>query len=212
LALALTFALEKGWLTVALALMAPGIAWVAEKRPLPVLRWTISVIAGLLIARITWDPRIMGPNVGTTPIFNWLLYGYGVPAGALWVTGHILRKRADDAPSRMVDAAAIIFTVLLCTFEIRHLLYNGDVFHEATGLAEMALNVSTALATVIGLERSRLRSGSIVHDWGARILGTIAFAGIVLGLGLLYNPMRTGDPVGGVFFNLVLLGYGIPAV
>src|SRR5262249_17498846 len=91
-ALALTFPLGKGWVTVALALMGPGIAWVAEKRPLPVLRWTISVIAGLLIARITWDPRIMGPNVGTTPIFNWLLYGYGVPAVALWVTGHILRK------------------------------------------------------------------------------------------------------------------------
>src|SRR4029078_2617763 len=26
------------------------------------------------------------------------------------------------------------------------------------------------------------------------------------------NPMLTGRPVGGVFFNLVLLGYGIPAL
>src|ERR1700704_4455543 len=39
LALAMTFALEKGWLTVALALMVPGIAWVAAQRPLPMLRW-----------------------------------------------------------------------------------------------------------------------------------------------------------------------------
>ena len=39
LALALTMALDKGWLTVALALMVPGIAWIAEKRPLPALRW-----------------------------------------------------------------------------------------------------------------------------------------------------------------------------
>ncbi|MGH6804024.1 MAG: DUF2339 domain-containing protein, partial [Methyloceanibacter sp.] len=31
LALALSLALEKGWLTIALALMVPGIAWVAEK-------------------------------------------------------------------------------------------------------------------------------------------------------------------------------------
>ena len=38
LALALTFALEKGWLTVALALMVPGIAWIADQRPLPMLR------------------------------------------------------------------------------------------------------------------------------------------------------------------------------
>ena len=38
LALALTMALDKGWLTIALALMVPGIAWIAEKRPLPALR------------------------------------------------------------------------------------------------------------------------------------------------------------------------------
>ena len=38
LALALTFALERGWLTVALALMVPGIAWVSDQRPLPALR------------------------------------------------------------------------------------------------------------------------------------------------------------------------------
>ena len=36
--LALTFALEKGWLTVALALMVPGIALIADQRPLPMLR------------------------------------------------------------------------------------------------------------------------------------------------------------------------------
>ena len=47
LALALTFALEKGWLTVALALMAPGAAWVAQKRPLPWLRW----LAAIVVAR-----------------------------------------------------------------------------------------------------------------------------------------------------------------
>jgi uncharacterized membrane protein len=39
LALALTFALEKGWLTVSFALMAAGIAYVQSKRPLPFLRW-----------------------------------------------------------------------------------------------------------------------------------------------------------------------------
>ena len=39
LALALTFALEKGWLTVALALMVPGIAWVAGQAAAAALRW-----------------------------------------------------------------------------------------------------------------------------------------------------------------------------
>jgi uncharacterized membrane protein len=52
LALALTLALERGWLTVALALMVPGIAWVSDKRPLPALRVLAAVIGGLVLARI----------------------------------------------------------------------------------------------------------------------------------------------------------------
>ena len=114
LALALTMALEKGWLTVALALMVPGIAWVSpNKRPLPALRTLAAVIVVLVLARIGWEPRIVGRDVGTTPIFNWLLYGYGIPAASFWLGGHLLRRRADDAPARMVDAAALLFTVLL---------------------------------------------------------------------------------------------------
>ena len=110
LAFTLTFALEKGWLTVALALMAPGIAHVSHRRPWPMLRWAIAVIVALVLARVMWNPRIIGADlVGTTPIFNWLLYAYGVPALAFWTAGHLLRRRGDDLPSRMTDSAAILF-------------------------------------------------------------------------------------------------------
>ena len=60
LALALTFALEKGWLTVALALMVPGIAWIAAQRPLPMLRRLAAAASVLVLARIGWEPRIVG--------------------------------------------------------------------------------------------------------------------------------------------------------
>ena len=104
LALALTFALEKGWLTVALALMVPGIAWIAGQRPLPALRWLAAGVIALVLLRIGYEPRIVGGDIGTTPIFNWLLYGYGVPAACFWYAGHLLRRRADDVPARMADA------------------------------------------------------------------------------------------------------------
>jgi len=64
----------------------------------------------------------------------------------------------------------------------------------------------------IGLERLRLRTKSIVHNIGALIVGALTFAAILLGLALTVNPLFTGRPVGGAFFNLILLGYGIPAV
>jgi len=205
-------ALEKGWLTVALALMVPGIAWVAEQRPLPQLRTLAAVIVALVLARIAWNPRIVGRDVGTTPIFNWLLYGYGIPAASFWLGGYLLRRRADDGPSRTVDAAAILFTVLLVVLEIRHLINNGDILRQSAGLAEVSLQVAVGLAMTIGLERLRERTHSIVHDIGALVIAGLTLAAIVFGLAGAGNPMATGEPVGGPFVNLILLGYGLTAV
>jgi len=212
LALALSLALEKGWLTVALALMVPGIAWVAEKRPWPALRWLAAAVTAAVLGRIAWDPRIVGDAVGTRPVFNWLLYGYGVPAAAFWFAGSRLRKAADDVPARIVEAAAILFTVLLVVFEVHHYVRPGSPYDARSLLAETALDVCLLLAVVIGLERVRERSGSIVQDWGARLLAGGLLLTAVIGLGIAANPLLTGEAVGGPVFNLVLLGYGIPAL
>ncbi len=211
LALALTLAMEKGWLTIGLALMVPGIAWVAEKRPLPALRVLAAVIVALVIARIGWEPRIVA-DVGTVQIFNWLLYGYGTPAAAFWIGAYLLRRRADDAPARVVDAGAILFTVLLVTLEIRHAVYRGDIYFASASLAEIGLDVSAGLALVIGLERLRVRSHSIVHDFAALLIAAVTLLAIIFGLGFGENPLLWSHPVGGIFVNLVLLSYGIPAV
>lgn len=211
LALTLTFVLEKGWLTVAFSLMVPGIAWIADKRPLPMLRKLCGLLVALILIRILWNPQIVGTNVGTTPIFNWLLWGYGVPAVSFWLAGRILRRRGDDLPSRSVESAAITFTALTALLEIRHLMNDGDIYRIGIRLGEMGLQISTGLAMVIGMEHVRARADNPVHDWGARIFAALAFIGI-LGVLTAENPVNTGAPVGGLFFNHVLLGYGIPAL
>ena len=61
LALALTFALEKGWLTIALALTVPGIAWVVEQRPLPWLRWLAAIMVAVVAARVATNRRSPAP-------------------------------------------------------------------------------------------------------------------------------------------------------
>jgi uncharacterized membrane protein len=212
LALALTMALEKGWLTVALALMVPGIAYVSTQRPLPLVRRLAAAAAVLVLLRIGWNPRIVGADVGATPIFNWLLYGYGVPALSFWFAGYLLRKNGDDIPSRMIDSAAILFTVLLVFLQIRHYVNSGDIYYPSARLNEVALQVACGLAMAIGLERVRARTGNIVHDIGAIVVAFLALCGIVFGLLLDQNPLITGAPVGGLFVNLILLGYGLPAV
>jgi uncharacterized membrane protein len=212
LALALTFALEKGWLTVGLALMAPGAAWVAQKRPLPWLRSLAAIIAAIVVARIANEPRIAGDDLGTAPIFNWLLYGYGVPAVSFWAAGWLLRQRADDAPARAVDAAAILFTVLLAIVEIRHYVTGGDIYQPSADFVEIALYANVGLAITIGLERVRGRTGSIVHDIGALVIAALTLLAIACDLVYVLDPSFSRTPVGGAFVNLILLAYGLPAV
>jgi uncharacterized membrane protein len=212
LALALTIALEKGWLTIALALMSMGTAWISMQRPIPFLRSLAAILAGIVVLRIGYEPRIVGDAVGTTPIFNWLLWGYGIPALSFWIGSVLLRRRGDDAPLRTVESAAILFTVLLAFMEIRHAVNGGDVYRAASGLTETALQVCVALAMAIGLERLRIRTGSIVHNVSAVLLTAFAGLATVFGLLLLDNPAIWPINIGGVFINLILLGYALPAV
>src|SRR5438105_4990535 len=212
LALALTFALEKGWLTIALALMSAGTAWISTQRPIPFLRSLAAVLAGIVVLRIGYEPRIVGQAVGTTPIFNWLLWGYGIPASSFWAGSVLLRRGGDNAPLRNVESAAILVTVLLAFMEIRHAVNNGDVYRQSAGLTEVALQVCVTLAMAIGLERLRLRTGSVVHNAGAILLTAFAGLATVFGLLLLENPMLRWIDIGGSLFNLLLLGYALPAV
>ena len=212
IALALTFVLEKGWLTIALALMSLGTAWISLQRPVPFLRWLAAILAAIVVARIGYEPRIVGNDIGTTPIFNWLLLGYGVPAASFWGGAWLMRKRADDVPVRAVEAAAILFTVLLVAMETRHYANDGDVYGTSGGLLEVALNVNALLAVAIGLERLRLRSHSVIHNVGAIVVTALAAVLIVFGLFLIEMPMETSTPVGGLVFNHLLLGYALPSV
>ncbi len=211
IALALTFALEKGWLTIALALMSMGTAWISVQRPIPFLRSLAAILAGIVVLRIGYEPRIAGDAVGTTPIFNWLLWGYGVPALSFWAGSIFLRRHGDDVPLRAVESAAILFTVLLAFMEIRHAINNGDVYRNSAGLTEVALQVCVTLAMAIGLERLRIRSGSIVHNIGAILLTVFAGLATVFGLFALENPVLWSEDVGGSVINLLLLGYALPA-
>jgi len=212
LALAFTFALDKGWLTIALALMSLGTAWISSKRPIPFLRSLAAILAGIVVLRIGYEPRIAGNDLGTTPIFNWLLLGYGIPAASFWLGSIFLRRRGDDAPLRSVEAAAILFTVLLAFTEIRHYINNGDIYRASSDLIEVGLQICVALSMAIGLERLRLRTNSVIHNIAALLLTWFAGLATLFGLFFITNPAIWRIEIAGTFINPLILGYAIPAV
>jgi uncharacterized membrane protein len=96
--------------------------------------------------------------------------------------------------------------------EIRHAVNGGDVYRDIANLTEVALQVCAALAMAIGLERLRIRTGSVIHNFSAILLAAFAALAGVFGLLFLDNPALWQIDTGGEFINLVLLGYALPAV
>ena len=176
LALALTFALEKGWLTVGLALMVPGIAYVSDKRPLPALRWLAAIIGLVVLARIGWEPRIVGAtsarrrsSTGCSTATACRRSRSGSPAICCGGAPTTCR-RAWRIRSRSCSRC--------CWRCWRSATTSTTATSTATaGLTEVALQVSVWLAMAIGLERVRGRTDSIVHDIGALVIAALALGG-----------------------------------
>lgn len=210
LALALAFALEKGWLTVGLALAALAVAWVSTVRPLYGLRQLSAGLGLIVLAHVGWDPTIAGRDLGTTPIFNWLLWGYGVPALAFAASARLLARTADDWSRRVHEGLALLFAVLLAAFEVRHLAHGGQVYAVGSSLFETGLLTSIYAAYAVSL----MRLSSVARRWLYRVFAYVmaAIAGLC-GVGSLVfgNPFATGESVGGLVLNDLLVAYALPA-
>ncbi len=213
LALACTIVLDKGWLTIALATMTPALAVIARKRNMAVLGYLAGAIALLVAARLFYEPRIVGDLRGTLPILNWLLYGYGLPALALTLAASIFRKDRDDWVPDLLEAAAILFGTILIFLQIRHWMYDGNIYAARFNLVENGLQTSVWVALSLIMHKLHGASGRWVPEMAANMLGLLGLGSALLGLLLLNNPLFTGNSVGpGILLNDLLLGYLVPAL
>jgi len=174
--------------------MVPGIAWVAEKRPL----------RRVPLARVAVTSRCSGASPGPAHRGRRHRHDANLQLAALrlwrsalsfWLAGYMLRRHADDVPARIVDpppSSSPCFSS--CTRSA--LRQRRRSYTWGNELAETALGRLAPDAVLIGLERVRLVSGSVIHDWGARLLAAILLVVIGFRLGVNANPWVMGDPVG----------------
>ena len=210
--LAATMALEQAWLTVAISLQLPALAWVHDRLRLRPLRHVALILASAVVVRLVLNPDILDYSLGPVPGFNWILYGYGLPAGAFLLAARWFRK-TDDRLVVILESSALILGVLLVSLEIRHLVGEGRLDHGRYGLLEQSLHSIAWLATAYGLFRQTRKSARLAYVWGWRILAGLAVFQVVLLQCLTSNPLFTGTSVWEApLINLLFLAYGMPAV
>jgi uncharacterized membrane protein len=191
LALGCAMLLQDYWLTLAVALFLPPLAWIEARAELPALRPVALTVATLVIVRLAANWYVLDYAFGTMPLANGLVAGYAFPAASFAFAAVQFRRRGGDTLVATLEAGAVAFLSLFVALEIRHWTGNGHL--EGPGnFTEIALHLLTIAIQATAYLYLAQRTGRPVLRYAWQILGTIALVEAVAVL--LLNPMATGAP------------------
>jgi uncharacterized membrane protein len=207
--------LERQWVTVAWALEVTALVWLAGRFKLPVLSGLARAVAVLVATRLLLNASVLEYPAGPHPLFNWLLYGYGVPLLAFAVAAWLVRRQGPGEAkfATLLEAGALAFAFALVTLEVRQLYHPGTPGTGAPSLAESGALVAAWAVLGIGLLAANRKALLPSVEWGGRLLLALAAATALALSGIRLNPLWDHGAVGETpVFNLLLWTYGLPAV
>lgn len=208
LALAMGVVTTKIWLPLGMALTSAGVAWVHRSRPFAALPLVAVILAVLSFSGLYFNVPFEGEAIGTTPFLNKLILIAGLPAAALILGGEWMRRTGVTFWANLQLAIGLALAALFVALELRHFITGGAIASPEFGLADMAVQSIAALGFAIGLQLLAQRSRAQVYDVAALVAGAVSIAMLLIGLGLVFNPLFSFDGVGeGRVFNLLLPAY-----
>ncbi len=212
LALGAAMVLSDQWLTLAVALFLPPLAWIEARAGLPALRQVAVAVAGVVLVRLLINPWVAGYEFGEWPVLNGLLVAYGAPAASFALASVMFRRRGDDTAVAVLEAGAIAFATILVLLEIRHALGDGAL-DRAFHFREGAFQVSALalLSTALRLLNRRLGDRPVPRIGWQVLQGVALVGGAML---LMRNPMlEAGLKLATApLLNEMALAYALPAL
>src|SRR4030095_12727648 len=130
IAIAIALELRREWITVAYAVEFAAVAGIAAHLGLHAMRrlcWRRTapppavlprrrlcwLLLGAVIVRFVLNPEVLKYPLGVTPIFNWILWGYGLAIAAFVVGLRFLRPTGDQPLVRAPEAAIALLVFVL---------------------------------------------------------------------------------------------------
>ncbi|KQZ94251.1 membrane-like protein [Mesorhizobium sp. Root157] len=207
-------AFGSGMTTVLLGAAAIVPAHATRWRTYPVLGWLSAGAAVAVLARIGFDPTIVGAEfLSRTSVFNWLLPGYGVPALAFGFAAWQLARTTNGRPRLIMEAMAALFALLTLAMLVRHAMHSGVIDAGVPTLAEQAIYTLIALGAGAILVALDMRSPSSVLRYGSMAAGVVSVLFILGQHFVVLNPLFTDEATGRIpVFNLLFLAYLLPAI
>jgi uncharacterized membrane protein len=209
---AFAFVFHEAWLTVALALQLPALAWLERNLDLRELRKLALCVAAVILVRLALNPYVLSYETNHALGTQWILYGYGIPAVAFYAAGLMFKQSLSDRTVTVMESGAFVFALLLVALEIR-IFTEGRIAAEELTLFELALHTLVWLGAGWWRLRSFVAAGRTIDKWWSIILIGLGLAGVVLGQILVLNPLFNYDSIGEyAVFNALLVAYLAPAI
>jgi uncharacterized membrane protein len=213
IAFAMTIALSLAWLTVGLSLLVAAITEVYRRIRLAALRHLAAVVAGAVVSRSLLNPAVLDYDLGSWPIFNGLLYAYGIPALIFWYAASIFRRVALDRDATMIEGGAIALSLALGSLEIHHLMNDGRLAADMRTFTEPGLLVSLWLLAAVVLLDAHRATGRWLHRTAAIVVAVVATLYLVAVVLCIDSPLFNRVAVGDLLLlDWLLAGYLVPAV
>ena len=185
-----------------------------RRRPWPVLPWMMALAGVVVLARIGWQPSLVGDiALSKTPFFNQLLPGYGIPAVLTGLAAYMLKDGPDARVRNFLQALASLLALMTVAILTRHAMNGGILNSNAPTLGEQSIYTLLSVGGSAVLMTLDMKSPSPVFRWGSILIGTLSML-FALGAHLFtLNPYFSGELTGPYpVFNLLLLGYLLPAL
>jgi uncharacterized membrane protein len=203
--------LKREWITVAWALETFALGWLLYRFRIKIIGYLALIVSVLTAARLLLNPQVLKYPIGTMPLLNWLLYGYGIPALAFAFASTYFRKSKWFSESRYLAWLSGAFSFALLTLEVRHYFHPGIFPAGKASLLEWATysNVWLLAGFVLFLCSRIFDSESMVTIGSAYFW--ISGAKIVLVDILFNNPVWSDARLGELpLLNWLLYLYFVP--
>ncbi|MBL9043466.1 MAG: DUF2339 domain-containing protein [Myxococcales bacterium] len=218
IALAIPLQLQKQWIAVAWALEAASVWWLFRKLPHPGLKYFgLALYCGVLL-RLIPDANFLTYHERGMPVFNWLLYSYGVPclcfligaAGLRPVEAKYRRRFEDFIPvlgtrvplAGVIYYAGLVLVFVLINLEIADAFSVGrytELWQERSYARDLTRSVSWVLYAITLLITGMRQSGR-----GQRFF-SLGLMLLTVGKVFLYDLAK----VGGIYRALSFLGLAV---
>ncbi len=212
IAAAIPMEFSREWITVAYAVELAAVAAIAARLDLRAMRLLCWPLLAVVVVRFVLNPEVLKYPLGVTPIFNWILWGYGISIAALVVGLRFLRPTGDERLVRAVEATVALLAFVLATLEVRSLFQPGSMATPDAGFMERSFYVAIWGAFALAALWMARRRQDLVALWAWRLSGGLAVAVVLIVQVVIANPVFETADVGRLpLFNGLFLAYAVPA-